>query len=65
MTAKTRKRKGRPAHTDDPPLPFATTLPTSVLQMLNQLHDTLGRPRSEIITKALNLYAQLHYLLKQ
>jgi hypothetical protein len=64
MTRKKRESRGRPAHADDPPQPFATTLSRSVLQILNHLHDTLGRPRSEIIAKALNLYAELHHLLK-
>jgi hypothetical protein len=64
MPAKTRTRKGRPAHTDDPPVPFATTLPKSVVRTLNALHDQVKRPRSEIIAKALQLYAQTHHLLK-
>jgi hypothetical protein len=55
---------GRPAHTDDPPMPFATTLSQSTITLLNELHEAIGRPRSEIIAKALQLYAQVHHLLK-
>ena len=64
MPTKKRPRLGRPAHIDDPPQPFATTLPQSAIQTLNELHATLGRPRSEIIAKALQLYASTHHLLK-
>jgi hypothetical protein len=65
MTRKPRKTRGRPAHIDDPPQPFATTLSESTINTLNRLHQQLGRPRSEIIAKALALYAQTHHLLKQ
>jgi hypothetical protein len=64
MTTKRRPRKGRKPHTDDPPMPFATTLSESTIKTLNDLHETIGRPRSEIIKKALQLYAEMHHLLK-
>jgi hypothetical protein len=64
MTLKRRKKMGRPPHLDDPPISFATTLSESTIARLTRLHEQLGRPRSEIIAKALQVYEQMQPLLK-
>lgn len=64
MTTQKRRSAGRPAHKSDPPRPFATTLAQSTINTLEQLHKDIGRPRSEIIAKAIDVYARIHDLLK-
>jgi hypothetical protein len=58
-----RKGVGRPSHKSDPAKPFATTLPQSAIERLSELHAQTGRPRSEIIAKALEVYERIYTLL--
>jgi hypothetical protein len=51
-------KKGRPAHTDDPPRMVGTTVPESVIGLLNQLTIRLERPKSEILSDAIRAYAR-------
>ncbi|HYT73506.1 MAG TPA: ribbon-helix-helix domain-containing protein [Vicinamibacterales bacterium] len=53
-----RPRRGRPPHTDDPPVMVGTTVPTSINRLLMDLSRRLGRPRSEILADAIRAYAR-------
>jgi hypothetical protein len=52
------KRRGRPAHADDPPKLFSTTIPTSVYGLLCDVSETQRRPKSEVLADAIRAYAR-------
>jgi hypothetical protein len=52
MSSPKRSRRGRPAHSDDPPVLLATTVPQSVDRVLRELSAKTGRPRSELLSEA-------------
>jgi hypothetical protein len=63
--ARTQKpKRGRPAHTDDPPKLLSTSIPTSVDEMLREMSDKLNRPRSELLADAIRAYARRYPNLK-
>jgi hypothetical protein len=51
-------RRGRPAHTDDPPVLLSTSIPSTVDRILRELSDRLERPRSELLAEAIRAYAR-------
>ena len=58
MKRRTATRRGRPAHADDPPKLFSTTIPTSVYELLCEVAEIQRRPKSEILTDAIRAYAR-------
>ena len=63
--ARTQKpKRGRPAHTDDPPVLLSTSIPGSVDRILRELAVRSGRPRSELIADAVLAYARRFLELK-
>jgi hypothetical protein len=54
----TKQKRGRPAHTDDPPVLLSTTIPTSIDRLLRDLSTRIGRPRSELVADAVRAYAR-------
>jgi hypothetical protein len=58
MKKRSASRRGRPPHRDDPPKLFATTLPESVHNLLDDLSKVQRRPKSEIITDAVRAYSR-------
>jgi hypothetical protein len=52
----TRRPRGRPPHTEDPPVPLATTIPRSIDRALRQLAADTDRPMSEHLAHALRTY---------
>ena len=58
MKQPTKRRLGRPAHRDDPPKLFSTTIPTSIYEALDELSRKHGRPKSELLTDAIRAYAR-------
>ena len=57
-SAAKRNRPGRPAHSDDPPKIFSTTLPESVHELLSDIAKRQKRPKSEILAEAVRAYAR-------
>ena len=51
-------KRGRPPHTDDPPVLLSTSIPTSIDHLLRDLSATLQRPRSELLADAIRAYAR-------
>jgi hypothetical protein len=64
MPTAVRKRRGRPPHTDDPPVFLGTTIPSSIDRMLRDMADRLERPRSEILADAIRAYARRFVTIK-
>jgi len=58
MAKTTRRRLGRPPHTDDPPVFFGTTIPTRIHKLIVELSEELSRTRSQIIAEAILAYAR-------
>ena len=58
MPTAVRKRRGRPPHTDDPPVFLGTTVPTSIDRLLRNLADRQEQPRSKILADAIRAYAR-------
>jgi len=52
------KKRGRPAHKEDPPKLFSTTIPISVYEALVALSERQERPKSEILADAIRAYAR-------
>jgi hypothetical protein len=55
MVAKKRGR-GRPKHSEDPPVILATTIPKSLDRALREHAKLTGRPRSEHLSEAIRAY---------
>jgi len=53
-----KSKRGRPPHTDDPPVLLSTSIPRSIDRLLRQLSTTLQRPRSELLADAIRAYAR-------
>jgi len=53
--------RGRPPHTDDPPVLLSTSIPTSVDLLLRELAEKLSRPRSELLAEAIRAYARRYH----
>jgi len=51
-------QRGRPAHTDDPPVLLSTSIPTTTDRLLRRLSADLKRPRSELLADAIRAYAR-------
>jgi len=58
MAKTPRRRLGHPPHTDDPPIFFGTTIPTSTHKLIVELSEELSRTRSQIIAEAILAYAR-------
>jgi hypothetical protein len=58
MAKTPRRRLGRPPHTDDPPIFFGTTIPTSIHRLIVELSEELSRTRSQVIAEAIVAYAR-------
>jgi metal-responsive CopG/Arc/MetJ family transcriptional regulator len=56
--AKKKRGPGRPKHVDDPPAKLGTTIPQSVVRLLDRLTAQMGQPRSEVVAAALRAYAK-------
>jgi hypothetical protein len=51
-----KRGRGRPKHTDDPPVILATTIPKSLDKALREHAKATGRPRSEHLAEAIRTY---------
>jgi hypothetical protein len=58
MARKIKRKPGRPAHHDDPPKLFSTTIPTSAYELLSRISDAQNRPKSEVLADALRAYGR-------
>jgi hypothetical protein len=58
MKKKPQRTRGRPAHRDDPPKLFSTTIPESVYTLLSAIATMQNRPKSEVLTDALRAYGR-------
>ena len=58
MARTARPRRGRPAHTDDPPVLLSTSIPTSTDRLLRDMSEKLSRPRSQLLSEAIRAYAR-------
>jgi len=55
-----KRGRGRPKHTDDPPVILATTIPKSLDRALREHARVTGRPRSEHLAEAIRAYLNRH-----
>ena len=53
-----KSKRGRPPHTDDPPVLLSTSIPTTTDRLLRRLSADLKRPRSELLADAIRAYAR-------
>jgi hypothetical protein len=51
-----KRGRGRPKHSDDPPVILATTIPKSLDRALREHAKATGRPRSEHLAEAIRAY---------
>jgi hypothetical protein len=58
MSRTPRIRRGRPPHSDDPPVFLGTTIPRSADNILRELSVRLGRPRSELLAEAIRFLSR-------
>jgi hypothetical protein len=60
----TKQKRGRPAHSDDPPVLLSTSIPASADRLLRELSNRLERPRSELLADAIRAYARRYSIIK-